>query len=128
MRVERLIAGYPLVLNTLGDHLLKRRLDLGLQWRQVAEQIGTDDSCVAYWRTGQTNPGLRLWPRVIRFLRLRPETEASEDRRKAGPAPGVAGSVAEGDGEDAWSRPEHAGEVGEGGASTVLVHCPRSAD
>lgn len=75
MKVERRIAGYPLVLNTLGDHLQKRRLDLGLQWKQVAEQIGTDDSCVAYWRTGQTKPGLRLWPGVIRFLGYDPRPE-----------------------------------------------------
>src|SRR5205807_818571 len=31
---------YPSALNTLGDHLQKRRLELGLTWKAVAALIG----------------------------------------------------------------------------------------
>jgi transcriptional regulator with XRE-family HTH domain len=55
-------------LNTLGDHLQKRRLDLGLMWKEVADQIGTGATNVAYWAKGRTAPGLKFCPSIIRFL------------------------------------------------------------
>jgi transcriptional regulator with XRE-family HTH domain len=48
--------------------LQKRRLDLGLQWKEVATEIGTHATNVANWWKGRTRPGLRLWPGVIRFI------------------------------------------------------------
>lgn len=59
---------YPLEINTLGDHLQKRRLDLGLQWKDVAPMIGTDVTTLLNWRRGRTQPVSRLWPHVIQFL------------------------------------------------------------
>jgi transcriptional regulator with XRE-family HTH domain len=64
-------------LNTLGDHLQKRRLDLGVQWKDVAEQIGASATNVALWRAGRTAPGLRLWPGIIRFLGYDPRPKAT---------------------------------------------------
>jgi transcriptional regulator with XRE-family HTH domain len=72
--------------NTLGDHLQKRRLDLGLQWKEVAEETGTHATNVANWWKGRTRPGLRLWPGVIRFLsydpRPRDESLGAQLRRR----------------------------------------------
>ena len=65
---KQLPANYPHVLNTLGDHLQKRRLDLGLQWKQVASLIGTGATNVANWSKGRTGPGTRHWPKVLSFL------------------------------------------------------------
>ncbi len=70
-----MIPGYPKPLNTLGDHLQKRRLDLGLQWKEVAKEIVTDETNIAYWKDDRTRPGLRFWPAIIRFLGYDPRPE-----------------------------------------------------
>src|SRR5258705_267944 len=41
------LANYPSVLKTLGDHIQKKRLDLGLTWKAVAKQIGAEATSVA---------------------------------------------------------------------------------
>ena len=74
---KRLRADYPRVLNSLGDHLQKRRLDLGLLWKDVACQIGTGATNVALWSRNHTAPGLRFWPRIIQFLGYDPRPEAA---------------------------------------------------
>lgn len=68
LRSRRLPIGYPNEMNTLGDHLQKRRLDLNLLWKDVATEIGTDATNVAYWRRARTTPGLKFWASIIRFL------------------------------------------------------------
>jgi DNA-binding transcriptional regulator YiaG len=55
--------------------LQKRRLDLGLLWKEVASQIGTDATNVTNWSKGRTAPGLRLWPRIIQFVGYDPRPE-----------------------------------------------------
>jgi len=40
--------GYPQILKTLGDHLRKRRLDLNLLQKEVAEIIGVDETTIYY--------------------------------------------------------------------------------
>jgi len=45
-------------LNTLGDRIRRRRLDLGLFQKQVAEQVGVDEETIFRWRA--TNPDLRF--------------------------------------------------------------------
>src|SRR5712692_6052163 len=77
-RQERRPNGYPKEINTLGDHLQKRRLDLGLEWKDVAEQIGVDATTVALWSRGRTQPDLRLLPAVIRFLGYDPRPPAED--------------------------------------------------
>ncbi len=61
-------AQYPKELNTLGDHLRKRRLDLGLLQREVAEQIGVDESTITNWERQRTLPEIRHMPEIIQFL------------------------------------------------------------
>ncbi|MBI4467768.1 MAG: helix-turn-helix transcriptional regulator [Acidobacteria bacterium] len=59
---------YPKSLNTLGDHLRKKRLDLGLLQREVAVQIGVDQDTIWNWESNATHPALPLIPKVIEFL------------------------------------------------------------
>ena len=61
-------AQYPRELNTLGDHLWKRRLDLALLQRQVADQIGVDETTVTNWEGQRTAPALPCMPRIVEFL------------------------------------------------------------
>ncbi len=62
----------PEQLNTLGDHLLRRRLTLKLLQRQVAEQLGVDKTSIYNWETNRTKPGLEYMPAIIRFLGYNP--------------------------------------------------------
>jgi len=55
-------------LNTLGDHLRKRRLDLGLLQREVAEDLGVTESTIWNWEANYSYPQLRFIPGIIDFL------------------------------------------------------------
>jgi len=59
---------YPRELKTLGDHLRKRRLDLGLLQRDVAERLEVNQMTICNWETNRTSPQLRFIPRIIAFL------------------------------------------------------------
>jgi transcriptional regulator with XRE-family HTH domain len=61
---------------TLGDHIRKRRLDLGLLQRDVAQRIGADESSVWNWENGNSEPALRLLPAVFAFLGYAPSKAA----------------------------------------------------
>jgi transcriptional regulator with XRE-family HTH domain len=71
---------YPKELERLGDHLRKRRLDLGLLQREAAGELGVTESTVYHWETGKTAPKTRHLPSILRFLghdpRPMPETFA----------------------------------------------------
>ena len=66
----------PEELNTVGDHLLRRRLVLKLLQRQVAEQVGVDKSSIANWESNRTQPGIEYMPAIIRFLSYNPLSPA----------------------------------------------------
>ena len=61
-------AAYPRELSTLGDHLRKRRLDLGLLQKELADELGVDEMTICNWETNRTSPQLRFIPRIITFL------------------------------------------------------------
>jgi transcriptional regulator with XRE-family HTH domain len=65
-------SSYPQVLATIGDHLRKRRLDLGLLQREVAERLGTDPCTITSWELNRTTPALRFLPGIVRFLGYAP--------------------------------------------------------
>ena len=68
---------YPAELNTLGDHIRKRRLDLGLTQCEVAEKLGVTESTVWNWEASHSSPQLRFIPRIIAFLGYSPyDTES----------------------------------------------------
>jgi transcriptional regulator with XRE-family HTH domain len=58
----------PTVLKTLGDHIRKRRLELGSFQKDVAERIGVDQTTVHNWERGYTKPPIRYLPRILEFL------------------------------------------------------------
>jgi transcriptional regulator with XRE-family HTH domain len=75
---------YPKELNTLGDHLRKRRLDLKLLQREVAEKIGVDEITIGNWERQRTQPEIRFIARIIKFLGYDPfpEPESFPERLK----------------------------------------------
>jgi len=61
----------------LGDHLRKRRLDLKLLQKDVAQKIGVDTASIRNWETGHATPSLSVTPSLIEFLGYIPfETSA----------------------------------------------------
>jgi len=53
---------------TLGDHLRRRRLELGLYQKDVAVQIGVTTSTIWNWENGWSSITLSCMPKVIEFL------------------------------------------------------------
>jgi DNA-binding XRE family transcriptional regulator len=56
---------------TLGDHLRRRRLELGLYQKDVAAQIGVTVSTIWNWEHGWT-VDFRFIPQIITFLGYNP--------------------------------------------------------
>lgn len=59
---------YPVSPITLGEHLKKRRIDIGLFQREVAVRIGSDESSVWLWENGRRKPELKWMPAILTFL------------------------------------------------------------
>lgn len=60
------------MLKTIGDHIRKRRLDLGLLQKQVACQIGVDQATICNWEGNATTPVCRYYQPIIQFLGYNP--------------------------------------------------------
>jgi DNA-binding XRE family transcriptional regulator len=63
---------YPVSLNTLGDHVRKRRLDMKLLQKDVAAILGVDTMTVNHWERNRCRPRLYLFPRIAQFLGYSP--------------------------------------------------------
>lgn len=72
LRGRKLRPGYPETPRTLGEHLKKRRLDLGLPQHEVARQVGATVQTVCNWERGRTEPEPRHYPAIIAFLSYDP--------------------------------------------------------
>lgn len=59
------------------EFLSKRRLELGLRQRDVAEALGLDKSTPAAWEEGRRNPSPHHLPPLLALLQITPE-EAEE--------------------------------------------------
>jgi transcriptional regulator with XRE-family HTH domain len=70
--------GYPRKPQTLGDHLRKRRMDLGLFQKEVAERIGVNVTSVYNWEKNVKAPSLRVIPKIIEFLGCVPKTKEAK--------------------------------------------------
>ena len=53
---------------TIGNHIRKRRLDLGLLQHQVAAEMGISEATVWNWESGKRKPSIELMPAIINFL------------------------------------------------------------
>jgi DNA-binding XRE family transcriptional regulator len=56
----------------LGDHVRRQRLALGLTQRTLARRLGVREESVASWEGGLSQPLVRRWPGIIRFLGYNP--------------------------------------------------------
>jgi transcriptional regulator with XRE-family HTH domain len=63
---------YPKTLTTLGDHIRKRRLDLGLLQKEVAATLGVTQSALTNWELNRVTPYFTYLPKIIAFLGYTP--------------------------------------------------------
>ena len=63
---------YPVHLNSLGDHIRKRRLDLGMHQKELAAIVNATTSTVTNWKKNRTNTRLYLILKIIQFLGYNP--------------------------------------------------------
>jgi transcriptional regulator with XRE-family HTH domain len=63
---------YPKQLNTLGDHIRKRRLDLGLSQKHAGREIGVDEETIFRWESNESRPQVQFIPAIIKFLGYNP--------------------------------------------------------
>jgi len=68
---------YPKQINSLGDHIRARRLDLKLLQKRVADQIGVHEQTITGWERNATIPEVRYIPAIIQFLGYNPLPAAS---------------------------------------------------
>ena len=59
---------YPDELKTIGDHIRKMRLDLGLYQKDVANLIGVKTETITYWEKNRVEPRISFIPKIIEFL------------------------------------------------------------
>ncbi|WP_407919120.1 helix-turn-helix domain-containing protein [Desulforhopalus singaporensis] len=59
---------YPQNINSLGDHIRKRRLDLELEQKEVAKIIDVTESCIWNWENNRYEPRISHYPAIMNFL------------------------------------------------------------
>jgi transcriptional regulator with XRE-family HTH domain len=67
--------GFSAQPKTLGEHLLKRRLEQSLSQAKVGKDLGTDEWTVGNWEKDRTFPAVRYFPAIFRFLGYDPFPE-----------------------------------------------------
>ena len=63
---------YPKKLETLGEHIRKRRLELRLLQSDVAQLLLADKTSVFNWENNRTAPQVHHIPKIINFLGYNP--------------------------------------------------------
>jgi transcriptional regulator with XRE-family HTH domain len=59
---------YPNSLVTIGDHMLKKRVELRLLQKDVAKLLSVDECTVTNWEKNHSQPKLHYLPKIIQFL------------------------------------------------------------
>jgi DNA-binding XRE family transcriptional regulator len=68
--------GYPSELKHLGDHIRKRRVDLGLTRKELACQLGTNAWTMKHWEEHlKSRIEIRFYPAILEFLGYNPLPE-----------------------------------------------------
>ncbi len=60
---------------TLAEHLKKRRLELHILQKDLAERLGVHEQAIGLWERGAGVPMTRHLPKIIAFLGYDPEAE-----------------------------------------------------
>jgi len=69
---RRFPLSYPSTPTTIGEHIRKKRMDLGLLQTDVAQQLYVSADCVSYWENNRSTPQINYYPSIISFLGYSP--------------------------------------------------------
>ena len=72
LEAPRPVVGYPQSRNGVGEHLRKRRTELGLRQKDVAHEMKVSEWTLMNWESSETTPRVRYGPRIIDFLGFDP--------------------------------------------------------
>ena len=61
--------------STLGEHLLKRRMELGLRQRDLRRRFKLEKETYANWEKDRCTPAMKHWPNISAFLGYDPSPE-----------------------------------------------------
>ena len=61
-------SAHPKVLETLGDRLRAKRMDLGLYQKHVAKLLGVTMDTICYWENSRVKPSPQVLPKIVQFL------------------------------------------------------------
>ena len=67
---------YPTEPRSFGDHLRKKRMDLGLSQEDLARRLRVTEETITNWELGHSRPPVHLVAKSIRFLGYDPEPVA----------------------------------------------------
>ena len=59
---------YPRELQTLGDHIRNKRLDLALEQKDVSKILHVTESTICNWEMNRNEPAVQHYPRIMDFL------------------------------------------------------------
>ncbi len=59
---------YPRKLKTVGNHIRKHRLDLGLKQKEVSRIIGVTRAMISAWEINPVEPAVKHIPKIIDFF------------------------------------------------------------
>ena len=68
--------GYPTEPQTVGEHLLKKRMELGFLQREAAARLGVSVATLINWEKRRHEPEIRPRPAIIEFLGFDPSPKA----------------------------------------------------
>ncbi len=82
-RAEKIVAkpkpiGYPPHPQSVGEHIRKKRMDVGISQGVLARQLGVSEDCVCYWEQNRNQPRLYQYPAIIKFLGYYPFDHETE--------------------------------------------------
>ncbi len=79
------VSGFPWYPKTLGQHLLKKRLELGLTQVEVARKLNLGLQTISHWESEDNIPSIYHYPAIINFLGYYPfrmdETEGGKIKK-----------------------------------------------
>jgi DNA-binding transcriptional regulator YiaG len=59
---------YPSSITTIGDRLRAKRMDAGLEQKDIAIHLGVSEDSVCYWENGRVYPSPASFSKILSFL------------------------------------------------------------
>ena len=63
---------------SMGDHVKKKRLELGLTQKEAAKHLGVTSFTMTNWECGLRRPAIQHIPTICRFLGFDPEWQVAD--------------------------------------------------